>query len=301
MFSKTELEHALQIRTGIQFEVETLVSTAVGVRPLGIQGDTPGFSVFVERRNFRMYASVVLDAFGGQLRSAIRAGIVNNPSSLTTASRALASAGWQSQIRIDDDLVAIAAYDEREFVSATDELVQSAVDAITILSEFVLSHFVLTKPLEFRPSTPRGLSLNADQSEVWEYDPSERDRSTIRHRMLENWLIEQLKEAGLEPLDPVRGPQFDVGWQVNGSLVVCEVKSTGGDEVKQIRLGLGQVLHYRAEARKSEDREVLAALMIEKPPEDELFFDLCEEVNVRLFWPNDAGLPYQLLGKEKPA
>jgi len=296
VFIRSELEFELEKENGIRFEVEILTPTSVKARPADFSEDTPGFSLVAERRNFRMHVRVVFDPFAGQLRTAIIAGHSNNPGSLESVNRALAQSGWTGDVRLDDNYLQISASYDNAFESDPGEIVRSSIDAMTVLCQFTLGFYVLTKPLEFRSATMRNTDYGENEHSVWEYDPSERDRSTLHHRALENWLIQLLREENIEPLDSVRGPQFDVAWQVNGKLVVCEVKSTRLNETKQIRLGIGQVLHYRHEAAQNSEHEVIAALLVENAPAESLFEELCEELGVHLFWPGENGLPSELLG-----
>ena len=299
MFIRSELESELERENGIRFEVEVLTPTSVKARPVDFSEDSPGFSLVVERRNFRMHIRVVFDPFAGQLRSAIIAGHANNPESLQSVNRTLAQSGWVSEMRLDDSLLQISASHGDIIQSEPAEIVRGSVQAMTALCQFTLSPYLLTRPLEFRRATMRNKDYGIDEHTVWEYDPSERDKSTLRHRSLENWLIELLREENLEPLDPVQGPQFDVAWQVNGKLIVCEVKTTRLNETKQIRLGLGQVLHYRHEAALNSEHDVIAALLVERAPAESLFEELCRELGVHLFWPDETGLPPELMGRSE--
>ena len=93
---------------------------------------------------------------------------------------------------------------------------------------------------------------------------------------------------------PYGGPQFDLAWTIGETLVICEVKTTGGDEVKQLRLGLGQLLHYRAQVAKDTPGSVRAALLVESQPQDGIWQELCEELGIVLFWPDEGPLPISL-------
>jgi hypothetical protein len=74
---------------------------------------------------------------------------------------------------------------------------------------------------------------------------------------------------------------------VGRTLVVCEVKSTRVSETHQIRLGLGQVLHYRAMlTAAAPGSDVVPALLVEGPPADPLWTEVCRSVGVLLFWPD---------------
>jgi hypothetical protein len=297
VFVRAELEFELEQQNGRRFEVEVMAPTSAIARPTEFSADTPGFSIIAERRNFKMTVRVVLDRFAGHLRTAVKAGHANNPGVLEATTRALESRGWTSHVRIDDSSLNISASDDRVFAIGPEEMLRSSIQVMTILCQFTLSFYVLTRPLEFRKAVLRATDYGEDQKQVWQYDPSERDRSTLQHRVLENWLIEHLREAGVEPLDPVRGPQFDVGWEAGERLFVCEVKSTRLNETKQIRLGIGQVLHYRLEAAQYSGKEVVAVLLVENPPEEPLFEQLCDATGIRLFWPGETGIPPELTGR----
>ena len=244
-----------------------------------------------------MRAQVVLDALGGRMRAAILAGTGTNPAAASRASAVIREAGWQPEIRISDYDLYLGAVQQEPAAREDDAMLASCVSVAGALSEFVLSQLVVTRRLETRPAAAREVSEPTEESPVWEYDPSERDRATLEHRMLENWLISRVHDEGLSPLDAVRGPQFDLAWTLGQTLVICEVKTTGGDEVKQLRLGLGQLLHYRAQVKLATPGGVRAALLVESRPEDAVWQDLCEELGIVLFWPDDGPLP-RLLTEE---
>jgi len=295
VFINNELQSGLHERTGKRFEVERIGQTAIKARPAGFSHDTPGFSVLVERHSFRLRAHLKLDALAGQLVTAIRAGVSNNPGSVDAVERELKINGWKSGIQITDNVFVIEAIDNEEFVSEPAQLTEKTVAVISTLSEFVLNQYQITRAFDTRPARLRSTSDSSEEHPIWEYDPYERDKSTLRHRVLENWLIDQLHDNDLEPQDSVHGPQFDVGWSLNGSFVVCEVKSTQNNETKQIRLGLGQVLHYKFETKLTSKQDVKAALLVESEPEDSMLIELCRSVDVCLFWPTDSGIPGELI------
>lgn len=293
MFTKVALEGALEATLGIPHQVSVMTPYSFRIRPVGVSPDEPGYSVVVERTAFHMRARVVLDPLGRRIRSAILAGVASNPPVIERVAGILREAGWLPEIRVDENDLYIGASDPMVRQPDAPEAVESAALAAATLSEFVLSQLVITGRLEVRPAVPREI-VEPSEGVVWEYDPSERDRATVEHRLLENWLMEQVRQAGLEPLDPVSGPQFDVGWRLGDALVLCEVKSTSGDETKQLRLGLGQVLHYRATARSLVRGPVIAALLIEQEPAEPIWAELCDELDVMLFWPTEEPLPPRL-------
>ena len=129
------------------------------------------------------------------------------------------------------------------------------------------------------PATARG--------EPFSVDPDEVDRSLGAHNATQNALADWLVEAGCVPhSSPVRSASFDLAWEwPGGGLGVAEVKSLSDrNEAKQLRLGLGQVLHYQA-MLESEGGHVEAVLAVERAPRDEAWVALCERHGVILVWP----------------
>ena len=241
-----------------------------------------------------MRAQVVLDALGGRMRTAILAGNETNPAAANRTSAAIREVGWLPEIRISDYDLFIGAVDHAMSAAEDDALLGSCVSVASALSEFMLAQLVVTRKLETRPAATREINELPDESPVWEYDPSERDRATLEHRLLENWLISRIQEEGLSPLDAVRGPRFDLAWTISEIFVICEVKTTSGDEVKQLRLGLGQLLHYRAQVERDTIGSVRSALLVQSQPVDGIWLELCEKLGIVLFWPDDGPLPTYL-------
>lgn len=296
MFSKAILESELESRTGVSHTADVMTPINARVRPDGLAGTAPGFSIIIERRSYRMRARVSIDSYGGWLRDSIVAAIENDPECLTRIDSELKEIDWKIEFQGDEDTFVLEAVDSEDFRDQ-ESLIERSTRAAGVLSGFVLQRFNVVGLLEMRPSKDRLIADDPKESAVWEYDPSERDRATSRHKALENWLMEQLREQNIIPLDPVRGPEFDVAWELSDRLVVCEVKTTGLNETKQLRLGLGQVLHYRKQLESSQSKDVLAALMIEQEPGDAIWRELCEQLRVVLFWPTESALPLTITGE----
>jgi hypothetical protein len=107
--------------------------------------------------------------------------------------------------------------------------------------------------------------------------------ATNAHNRFQNELAEYVLAAGLTPLRSTRpDAQFDLGWEDGDSLVIVEVKSlAAGSSVQQLRLGLGQVLDYKARLGK-----VSAILAVDSdPPEPAHWESLCADHGVTLVWP----------------
>ena len=294
MFTRAALTRAFEEVLSVPHEVSVLTPLSFSLRPTGIRTDEPGYSIVVQRSAFRMRAQVALDPLGGRIRTAILAGMGTNPDAASRTCAAIREAGWQPEVRISDYDLFIGAVDESTAREEDDALLASCVSVAGALTEFVLAQLVVTRRLETRPASVREISRLTEESPVWEYDPSERDRATMEHRLLENWLISRIQEEGLNPLDAVRGPQFDLAWMIGETLVICEVKTTSGDEVKQLRLGLGQLLHYRAQAARDTSGSVRAALLVGSQPHDGIWQELCGDLGIVLFWPDDGPLPGSL-------
>ena len=294
MFTRAALARAFEEILNVPHDVSVLTPLSFRLRPLGIRTDEPGYSIVVQRSAFRMRAEVAFDPLGGRMRTAILAGMGTNPAAADRTCAAIREAGWYPEIRISDYDLYIGAVDQGTAATEDDALLASCVSVASALSEFVLAQLVVTRKLETRPAATREIGDLAEGSPVWEYDPSERDRATLEHRLLENWLITRVQEEGLSPLDAVRGPQFDLAWTVGETFVICEVKTTSGDEVKQLRLGLGQLLHYRAQVMRDIPGSVRAALLVGSQPHDGIWKDLCGGLGIVLFWPDDGPLPASL-------
>jgi len=242
-----------------------------------------------------MRAKVAIDSYGAMLRNSIISAIENDPDSLKRIDSDLKDADWSLEYDISEDSFVLGAVDSKEFRDPKSSEEGSAY-AASVLSGFVLQRFSPVGVFEMRPSRARRIEDDPGESAVWEYDPSERDRATSRHKALENWLMERLRDLNLTPLDPLRGPEFDVAWDLSNRLVVCEVKTTGLNETKQLRLGLGQILHYRKQLELVQPKQIVAALLIEKEPQDTIWQDLCEQLQVVLFWPTESALPTTITG-----
>jgi hypothetical protein len=110
------------------------------------------------------------------------------------------------------------------------------------------------------------------------------ERGLRGHVDTEQVLVAALRERGIEPWSPrAREPNFDVAWQHGEDLFVAEVKSTtAANEERQLRLGLGQVLRYRALLAARASRRVHAVLVPEREPADRSWRRTCAEVDVTL-------------------
>jgi hypothetical protein len=128
------------------------------------------------------------------------------------------------------------------------------------------------------------------------------DRGNRAHRAIEGELAELVRSTGLEPCKASGGVDFDIGWEWDKKLVVVEVKSlTRDNETRQLRLGLGQLLHYaHVLAEDGRWAEVIPVLAVERQPYETGWIDLCRGVGVALVWRESLGTAPGLGSKDSP-
>lgn len=168
------------------------------------------------------------------------------------------------------------------------------------LPKFVVEAFdVLQAPLEqAKPPEPLEHVLGASyrpaneetsvgRRDPFEVDPAVVERGTRAHALTQNALAAWVRARGWEPRSPAPGePNYDLAWEEGDVLWVAEVKSlTDANETKQLRLGFGQVLHYRHQLQRATGREVRAMLWVEHEPMDGEWSVLCGGLGVTLRWP----------------
>jgi len=114
------------------------------------------------------------------------------------------------------------------------------------------------------------------------------EHSSRAHARIQNSLGSWLKAKKLKPFSPNAGhlAQFDIAWKFRGKFYVCEVKSLNRvNEDQQLRLGLGQVLHYKQLLEQSEKTRVQAVLAVERAPSDsKTWLKLAKNHGVKLVW-----------------
>ncbi len=114
------------------------------------------------------------------------------------------------------------------------------------------------------------------------------EHSSRAHARVQNSLGVWLKSKKLKPFSPNAGhlARFDIAWKHRGRLHVCEVKSLNRvNEDQQLRLGFGQVLHYKQLLEQSEKTRVQAVLAVEREPSDsKTWLKLAKNHGVKLVW-----------------
>lgn len=123
-------------------------------------------------------------------------------------------------------------------------------------------------------------------TEVFGIDVERRERALASHARTQNLLADFLRRKGIAPRSPAaHEPDFDIAWEIGETAYVAEVKSLmGGNQARQLRLGLGQVLHYRFELAQLR-HPVRAVLAVERPPAG-LWQELGATVDVVVTWPD---------------
>lgn len=114
-----------------------------------------------------------------------------------------------------------------------------------------------------------------------EYDALE--RAVRSHALIQNAVAAAAAAAGLQPWSPsAHAPEFDISLSAGGDRVfVVEIKSATRDNLElQLRIGLGQVLHY-AHLLRSHAQPVTPVIAIELRP-DESWVELLAELGVGL-------------------
>lgn len=296
MFSRDQIATLVDTVANHPHTVRLLSPYSADIRPEGFRPGGGGYRVILERRAFTLHVSLMSDVLATGLRAAVVNGVSNNPQRLDLLTAELRAIGWKVSANFSPGHFSLDAVYVGDRVDLTDQL-PSAVQAAVSLSQFILDQLVISRHVgEMRPSVLRMIADGTDDSDPWIYDPDARDKATARHRALENWLIEALREGGLEPLDAASEPWFDVAWRLGDGLVVCEVKTTGANPAMQFRLGIGQVLHYKAQLEAAGWHDVVPALLLEHWPTEPAWQRLVSSVGVVAFDPHRWILAQEHLG-----
>ncbi len=143
-------------------------------------------------------------------------------------------------------------------------------------------------------------AVSVSKRDPMSIDPAIVERGTQGHARAQNLIANAAIKTGHTPRSPTPGePNYDVCWDTDSALWVVEVKSiTDDNEERQLRMGLGQVLRYRALLR-SPSRAVRAVVMAERKPKDTEWLSLFKELDVTVLWPKliedaDGKLPTAL-------
>lgn len=119
--------------------------------------------------------------------------------------------------------------------------------------------------------------------EPFSVDPNEQDRALRAHATAQNVLASWVTSMGCEPLSPTpEDPSFDLAWRRAERIFVAEVKSVlPVNEVRQLRLGLGQVLDY------AQQLDAVPVLFVDRRLTSDRWVDIAARAGVRLAWPAD--------------
>ena len=144
-------------------------------------------------------------------------------------------------------------------------------------------------PAEVFPDyQPANEAPTTQPREPFSVDPNEVDRGLGAHAATQNALAAWVRAKGMTPLRPGgSAADFDIAWDDGTTFTVAEIKSlTQRNENGQLRLGLGQVLHYTM-LLGANGRPIRAVLAVERAPTDLRWIDLCAAHGVALVWPGE--------------
>ena len=125
--------------------------------------------------------------------------------------------------------------------------------------------------------------------DAFNVDPSKLERGWKGHQVTQNRLAAHVRRLRASPLEPDGTPVYDIAWELGGEVFVAEIKSvTDANEEGQMRLGLGQVLHYAHQlSKKLGGVKIVPVLVPEREPSDPEWKKLCAQLGVILTWPDD--------------
>jgi hypothetical protein len=142
----------------------------------------------------------------------------------------------------------------------------------------------VTAATESPPGRPRDASYRRAEpnpvqgsEQPFYRDPNQLDRALKADADVQNKLKDFLAANGARPWSPTPGePDFDLAWIRAEVTFVAGVKSLAeGNEDRQLRLGLGQVLDYQ-ELMATRSPGTRAVLAVERQPRDPRWVRLCE-------------------------
>jgi hypothetical protein len=129
--------------------------------------------------------------------------------------------------------------------------------------------------------------VTIEGGDVFERDPEALERQLRIHAETQNGLARAVCEKGFLPRSPRPDePCFDLAWEEKTRLCLAEVKSLRDqNEDKQLRLGIGQLVHYRAWLAAG-GQTVASFLVTDRKPRDPDWSSVCEGVGIKLVWPD---------------
>lgn len=113
------------------------------------------------------------------------------------------------------------------------------------------------------------------------------EKATNAHIRTQNSIAKLIRQFGLAPRSPKVTPEYDIAFRTEGELWVIEVKSLPIQaEVSQVRIGIGQVLHYKAQLQVNNPKVIVKAILAleRKPNFLSLWQSICNECNILLVY-----------------
>lgn len=165
-------------------------------------------------------------------------------------------------------------------------------------ADAVVPHHRGPKPCPGVPFDPYS-SAPSSAEHLAEDDRDVIDRDDRVHASTRRALAEFVRKQGWAPRSAAPGePDYDLAWQSDGSIFVAVVRSLGANEERQLRLGLGRALHHQAWF-DSFLFNAEALLVVDQPPSDDLWADVCDREGVWLVWPGAFGQLIQEDGEDE--
>ena len=133
----------------------------------------------------------------------------------------------------------------------------------------------------FANEAPREIEI----AEPFTTDPNLLDRALQIHAVTQNTVANWVLGETLIPQSPKSAAcDFDIAWESDFGLVVCEVKSlSDSNEVHQFRFGLGQVLEY------AQKLNATPVLMFSRKPNQPLMLQAASKAGIVVLWPEILG------------
>ena len=144
-------------------------------------------------------------------------------------------------------------------------------------------------PIIGKPYVDVNENVEVTPADAFNVDPSKLERGWKGHQVTQNRLAAHVRRVRGTPLQPDGKPVYDIAWKLGEEVFVAEIKSvTDANEEGQMRLGLGQVLHYAHQlSKKLGGVKIVPVLVPEREPSDPEWKKLCAQLGVILTWPDD--------------
>lgn len=138
---------------------------------------------------------------------------------------------------------------------------------------------------QYRMAVEAGMDTNTSRTLEW----SSTATAHQEHASTQNRLADVLRERGVSPISPrPQDPQFDIAWIAGDRLTIAEVKSIRPvNMVQQVRLGIGQVLHYAHQIAVRTQKGPPATVLVPSQAITRDLWEYCRSLDIAVAVPND--------------